>query len=78
LESYNLVFDAFYTPRETRLLREAKEAGKIFVSGLEMFIRQAIGQYELFTSNLGKEGNTHHFLDLPKKKLMVIKINLSL
>jgi len=49
LEAYTLVFDAVYTPRETRLLREAKEAGKIVVSGLEMFIRQAIGQYELFT-----------------------------
>lgn len=49
LGAYSLVFDAVYTPRETRLLREAKEAGKIVVSGLEMFIRQAIGQYELFT-----------------------------
>uniref|UniRef100_A0A0C9QS28 shikimate dehydrogenase (NADP(+)) n=1 Tax=Wollemia nobilis TaxID=56998 RepID=A0A0C9QS28_9CONI len=51
LGPYSLVFDAVYTPRETRLLREAKEAGKTVVSGLEMFIRQAIGQYELFTGN---------------------------
>lgn len=51
LEPYSLVFDAVYTPRETRLLKEAKEAGKIVVSGLEMFIRQAIGQYQLFTGN---------------------------
>eukprot|EP01018_Ginkgo_biloba_P017336 Gb_23330 [translate_table: standard] len=51
LGAYSLVFDAVYTPRVTRLLREAQEAGKIVVSGLEMFIRQAIGQYELFTGN---------------------------
>ncbi|KAH9329304.1 hypothetical protein KI387_001412 [Taxus chinensis] len=67
LEPYSLVFDAVYTPRETRLLREAKEAGKIVVSGLEMFIRQAIGQYELFTGILGKEENRTAFCTCPSK-----------
>ncbi|XP_010237207.1 bifunctional 3-dehydroquinate dehydratase/shikimate dehydrogenase, chloroplastic isoform X2 [Brachypodium distachyon] len=49
LKSYAVVFDAVYTPKETRLLREAAECGATVVSGLEMFIRQAMGQFEHFT-----------------------------
>ncbi|XP_022132958.1 bifunctional 3-dehydroquinate dehydratase/shikimate dehydrogenase, chloroplastic [Momordica charantia] len=49
LKYYSLVFDAVYTPRMTRLLREAQECGAAIVPGLEMFIRQAYGQYERFT-----------------------------
>ncbi|RWW31885.1 hypothetical protein GW17_00003473 [Ensete ventricosum] len=50
LGSYSVVFDAVYTPKVTRLLREAEESGATVVSGLEMFIRQAMGQFELFTN----------------------------
>ncbi|WOL18861.1 bifunctional 3-dehydroquinate dehydratase/shikimate dehydrogenase, chloroplastic [Canna indica] len=50
LGSYAVVFDAVYTPKVTRLLREAKESGATVVSGLEMFIRQAVGQFEMFTN----------------------------
>jgi hypothetical protein len=32
------IFDAVYTPKEMRLLREAAECGATVVSGLEMFI----------------------------------------
>ncbi|XP_030460756.1 bifunctional 3-dehydroquinate dehydratase/shikimate dehydrogenase, chloroplastic-like isoform X2 [Syzygium oleosum] len=46
---FQLVFDAVYTPRKTTLLKEAKAAGAIIVSGVEMFLRQAIGQFDLFT-----------------------------
>ncbi|KAL6968413.1 hypothetical protein U1Q18_034214 [Sarracenia purpurea var. burkii] len=53
LEHYQLVFDAVYTPRSTRLLREAAEVGAIVVSGVEMFVRQALGQFKLFTGGLG-------------------------
>ncbi|XP_015891009.3 bifunctional 3-dehydroquinate dehydratase/shikimate dehydrogenase, chloroplastic isoform X1 [Ziziphus jujuba] len=49
LKSYSLVFDAVYTPKITRLLREADESGAITVSGLEMFIGQAYEQFERFT-----------------------------
>lgn len=52
--AYDLVFDSVYTPRNTRLLREAEEAGAIAVSGVEMFIRQAIAQFNLFTGGLGR------------------------
>ncbi len=40
------VFDTVYTPAETRLLREARQAGKKTISGVEMFIRQAAAQFE--------------------------------
>ncbi|TQE09340.1 hypothetical protein C1H46_005076 [Malus baccata] len=49
LRSYSLVFDAVYTPKMTRLLKEAKESGATVVSGLEMFIGQAYEQFERFT-----------------------------
>lgn len=49
LKSYAVVFDAVYTPKETRLLQEAAECGATVVSGLEMFIRQAMGQFQHFT-----------------------------
>ncbi|KAL1558455.1 bifunctional 3-dehydroquinate dehydratase/shikimate dehydrogenase, chloroplastic-like [Salvia divinorum] len=55
LASYELVFDAVYTPRNTRLLQEAAEVGAIVVSGVEMFIRQALGQFKLFTHGLAPE-----------------------
>ncbi|KAI7756574.1 hypothetical protein M8C21_009884 [Ambrosia artemisiifolia] len=49
LKSYALVFDAVYTPKITKLLREAGECGALIVTGVEMFIGQAYGQYERFT-----------------------------
>ncbi|CAH8356704.1 unnamed protein product [Eruca vesicaria subsp. sativa] len=49
LKHYALVFDAVYTPRNTRLLREAEECGATTVSGAEMFVRQAYEQFEIFT-----------------------------
>ena len=54
LRSYSLVFDAVYTPKITRLRREADESGAVIVSGLEMFIGQAYDQYEKFTGLSGK------------------------
>ena len=37
----------------TRLLHEAAECGATVVSGLEMFIRQTMGQFEHFTGMPG-------------------------
>jgi len=44
-----LVFDSVYNPMETRLLKEAKEAGCTIISGVELFINQAAAQFELWT-----------------------------
>ncbi|XP_068469993.1 bifunctional 3-dehydroquinate dehydratase/shikimate dehydrogenase, chloroplastic-like isoform X2 [Phaseolus vulgaris] len=49
LKHYSLVFYAVYTPKMTRLLKEAEEAGATIVTGFEMFIGQAYGQFENFT-----------------------------
>lgn len=48
-EQRPVVFDTIYNPVETRLLREAKQAGCPTVSGVEMFVRQAAVQFELWT-----------------------------
>ena len=44
-----VVFDSVYNPTETRLLREAQEAGCQVISGLELFINQAAAQFKLWT-----------------------------
>jgi shikimate dehydrogenase len=43
------VFDIVYTPLRTRLLEEAASAGCRVVPGVEMFIHQAVFQFELWT-----------------------------
>jgi 3-dehydroquinate dehydratase/shikimate dehydrogenase len=43
------VFDLIYNPIETRLVRDARAAGMIALGGLDMFIRQAVRQFELWT-----------------------------
>jgi shikimate dehydrogenase len=49
LRPEQVVFDIVYTPRETRLLREAQAAGCMTIPGLEMFVNQAVVQFELWT-----------------------------
>lgn len=44
-----VVFDIVYTPLETRLLAEAKSRGLKVISGVDMFINQAVLQFERFT-----------------------------
>ena len=43
------VMDIVYNPRETMLLREAKAAGCRIIPGLDMFLNQAVEQFELWT-----------------------------
>jgi len=50
LGRYRLVFDLIYNPSQTRLLREAAAAGCATLNGLDMFVRQAAMQFELWTS----------------------------
>jgi len=44
-----VVFDIVYTPLETKLVKEAKACGLKIISGVEMFINQAVLQFERFT-----------------------------
>lgn len=76
LKSYELVFDAVYTPRNTRLLQEATEVGAAVVGGVEMFVRQAIGQFKLFTNGLGSYSLLHRiFLYTITKNLFLLHIS---
>lgn len=43
------VFDSVYNPMETRLLKDAKAAGCTAISGVELFVNQAVLQFELWT-----------------------------
>lgn len=49
VNNFSIVYDLVYNPLETRLLKEAKEAGCLTISGLEMLIEQARLQFELWT-----------------------------
>lgn len=49
LAGYRLVFDVVYNPLQTRLLADAAEMGRGTLNGVDMFVRQAAKQYELWT-----------------------------
>ncbi len=43
------VMDIVYNPLNTQLLQDAKAAGCPTIQGIEMFLHQAVGQFELWT-----------------------------
>lgn len=49
LSPHLTVMDIVYNPLETRLLREARGVGCRTIRGLEMFLNQAVAQFELWT-----------------------------
>ena len=51
IHSGQVVFDAVYAPRETKLLREAKEQGAQTIQGIEMLLHQGTAQFELYTGH---------------------------
>ena len=62
-----LVFDTVYNPAETHLLREAKQAGCVTVDGVEMFVRQAAAQYQLW---FGETANVQAMRDIVSQALV--------
>ncbi len=48
-----IVFDAVYNPENTLLVKEARSRNCTVITGVDMFVRQACRQFELFT---GREG----------------------
>jgi len=44
-----VAYDIVYNPLKTRFLREAKTAGCVTISGLEMFLHQGLAQFKLWT-----------------------------
>lgn len=49
MRSGQVFFDVVYTPLETKLLADAKGKGLQTISGVEMFVNQAVLQFEQFT-----------------------------
>ncbi|SPE32348.1 Shikimate dehydrogenase / 3-dehydroquinate dehydratase [Candidatus Sulfopaludibacter sp. SbA3] len=45
----DVVFDMVYNPVETLLVQHAREQGKTVIPGLDMFIEQAVRQFEIWT-----------------------------
>ena len=50
MDNETLVFDTVYNPLQTKMLREAAAAGAKTVGGIEMFVRQAAGQFLAWTA----------------------------
>ncbi|MCK5404617.1 MAG: shikimate dehydrogenase [Desulfobulbaceae bacterium] len=48
-EAGQVVFDIVYNPLQTKLLTQAKAKGLTIIPGVEMFINQAVLQFERFT-----------------------------
>lgn len=61
-----IVYDLVYNPEATRFLMEARKAGCEIISGLEMFLHQAVEQFYLWT---GKEMPKPDVRNLIKAKL---------
>lgn len=72
LTENTLVFDTVYTPERTMLIAHARERGCRTVTGVEMFVRQAARQFQLFT---GESAPTDVMRDTLKRKLSVVKVN---
>jgi len=49
LRENHIIFDVVYSPKETKLIREAKQKGAKIVYGYEMLLYQGIAQFELYT-----------------------------
>jgi MFS family permease len=50
LRGARIAYDLVYNPRETRFLREAREAGCSTLGGLPMLVAQAAAQFKLWTA----------------------------
>ena len=44
------VFDTIYNPVETKLIHQARAAGCAAITGLDMFVNQAVAQFERWTA----------------------------
>jgi len=72
LQEHMLVFDTIYNPENTLLLKEARARRCATVSGLEMFVRQAAAQFELFT---GKSAPVERMREALRRGISPVKLN---
>jgi 3-dehydroquinate dehydratase/shikimate dehydrogenase len=62
LDESTTVFDTVYTPERTPLIADAEARGARVVTGAEMFIRQAMRQFELWTGKPAPRAVFEHVL----------------
>jgi 3-dehydroquinate dehydratase / shikimate dehydrogenase len=60
----DVVFDMVYNPRETMLLKMARDGNRAVISGLEMFLEQAAEQFEIWTGETAPRAVMRQALDL--------------
>jgi 3-dehydroquinate dehydratase/shikimate dehydrogenase len=65
-----IVFDAVYNPESTLLIKDARSRNCTVVTGVEMFVRQACLQFELFT---GRDGPAELMRDVIKRAIAAAK-----
>ncbi len=66
-----LVFDTVYTPETTLLIKEARNRGCHVITGVDLFVRQAARQFQLFT---GHEAPLELFRTTVKRALSPVTI----
>lgn len=60
-KDYHWIFDAVYTPAKTKLIKKGEEAGSKVISGIDLFVFQALNAFLLFTEKqISKDKLTHH------------------
>jgi len=65
------VFDTVYNPETTLLVKEGRQRGCKVITGVELFLRQAVGQFELFT---GRGAPIEKMSQVIRKALSPVKI----
>jgi 3-dehydroquinate dehydratase / shikimate dehydrogenase len=64
----SLVFDMFYNPLETPLLKLARARGIPVVTGLEMFVQQGARQFEIWTGKPAPEAEMLRVVELELRR----------
>lgn len=65
-----VVLDVIYNPETTLLVKEARSRQCRVVTGVELFVRQAAEQYQLFT---GQKANLDHLRQIVRRALSPVK-----
>ena len=66
-----MLFETIYTPETTLLVKEARSRGCHVVTGVDMFVRQAALQFQLFT---GREAPLEYMRGVIRRALSPIAI----
>ena len=66
-----IVFDTIYNPEQTLLIKGARDLGCSVITGVDMFVRQAIDQFKQFT---GEQAPEELMRDVVRKSIAAAKL----